>query len=73
MKNPDYGYLIKGFSFNRYIMEIILDTMFFTLGTGVARFIVERFSPGFIGKLFEKSRKIWKTSTRNIKRDKLIP
>ncbi len=72
MKNPDYGYLIKGFSFNRYIMEVILDTMFFALGSGAARFIVERFSPGFIGKFFEKSRKIWKTSTHNIKRDNLI-
>jgi len=70
-KVPDYGYEIAGFGFPRYLMEAMIDLMFLVLGTPVARWIVERFPPEFIGKVFERSRNIWKKSTKNIKRKDL--
>lgn len=68
---PDYGYEIKGFGFSRYLMEAIIDLMFLVLATAPARWLVEQFSPAFIGKMFERSRNIWKKSTKNIKRQDL--
>lgn len=68
---PDYGYTIQGFSFSRYLMEAVIDLMFLVLGTAAARWVVEKFSPEFIGKVFERSRNIWKKSTKNIKRQDL--
>jgi coenzyme F420 hydrogenase subunit beta len=68
---PDYGYEIKGFSLSRYFMEAIIDLMFLVLATAPARWMVEQFSPVFIGKMFERSRNIWKRSTKNIKRQDL--
>ena len=52
-------------------MEMIISTMFCILGTRLARWIIEQFSPRFIGNIFEKSRNTWKRSTHNIKRDEL--
>ena len=69
--NPDYGYRLKGFSFSRYLMEIIIDGMFLVSGTGFARWVVEKIPPKMIGKLFEKARKVWKKSTHKVKREKL--
>ncbi len=71
MATPQYGYHIKGFGLARYAMEIVIDAVFLLSGTAVARWIVERFSPSLIGKLFEHSRNIWKKSTKNIKRKSL--
>lgn len=68
---PDYGYQQKGFTFKRWLMELIISTLFRILGTGLARWTVEQFSPTFIGKIFEKSRTTWKRSTHNIKREEL--
>jgi coenzyme F420 hydrogenase subunit beta len=68
---PDYGYTINGFSVSRYMMEIIIDTLFIILGTKIARFIVEQFPPAFLGRVFEKTRTIWKKSTHKIKRNNL--
>jgi coenzyme F420 hydrogenase subunit beta len=68
---PDYGYHIKGFSFSRYLMEIAIDTLFILLGTRLARWIVEQFSPAFVGRLFERTRNTWKRSTKHIKLKKL--
>jgi len=68
---PDYGYTLSDFTFTRYFMEIMIDALFLTLGTATARWLVEQFSPSFIGKLFEHSRKIWKKSTHKIKRQDL--
>ncbi|PKP53100.1 MAG: coenzyme F420 hydrogenase [Bacteroidetes bacterium HGW-Bacteroidetes-1] len=68
---PDYGYQIKDFSFSRYLMEFFIDLLFLLLGTSFARWIVEQFSPTFVGRVFEKSRNIWKKSTKNIKRQNL--
>ena len=69
--NPDYGYKLKGFSFQRHLMEIVIDLMFLMLGTRPARYLVERISPSFIGRIFEKTRKIWKKATHRIKRENL--
>ena len=52
-------------------MELVISTLFWVLGTGLARWSVEQFSPSFIGKIFEKSRTSWKKSTHNIKRESL--
>lgn len=68
---PDYGYKIEGFSFSRYLMELVLLSLFILLGTRPARFIVELIPPSTIGKLFEKTRKAWKKSTYKIKRNQL--
>jgi coenzyme F420 hydrogenase subunit beta len=71
LKNPDYGYMISGFSFSRYLMEFIIDGLFLILGTRFSRFVIEQFPPGFVGRIFEKTRTIWKKSTHKIKREKL--
>ena len=68
---PDYGYTLSDFTFTRYFMEIMIDALFLTLGTAPARWLVEQFSPSFIGKLFEHSSNIWKKSTHKIKRQDL--
>ncbi len=68
---PAYGYTEKGFSFKRVLMEGIISLLFLVLGTRLARWSVEQFSPAFIGRIFEKSRTTWKRSTHNIKRDDL--
>jgi hypothetical protein len=68
---PDYGYVLKGFGFSRVMMELVIDTLFVVLGTRLARWMVEQLPPTFVGNLFEKSRNIWKKSTKNIKQQKL--
>ncbi len=68
---PDYGYTISGFTFQRYAMEVFINLMFLVLGTKVMRWLVELLPPAFIGGIFERSRKIWKKSTYNIKRSDL--
>lgn len=69
--NPDYGYRLGGFSLSRYLMEIIIDTLFLVLGTGFARWIAEKIPPATIGNIFEKARKFWKKSTYRIKRERM--
>ena len=68
---PNYGYKINGFGASRYIMEMVISSLFILLSTGLARWSVEQFPPGFIGKLFEKARTAWKNSTKKIKQEKL--
>jgi hypothetical protein len=69
---PDYGYRISGFPFSRYLMEVMINSLFIILGTRSARWLVEQFSPAFIGSIFEKARTRWKRSTRSIKRKNLV-
>ncbi len=71
MKTPDYGYEIKDFGVSRYAMELVIDSLFVLFGTRLARWTVAQLPPAFIGKVFEKSRNIWKKSTKNIKRENL--
>ena len=71
LPNPDYGYELKGFPFGRYLMELVVTSLFMFLGTPLARWIVERIPPSFIGRIFEKSRTVWKKSTYRIKRSNL--
>lgn len=71
LDNPDFGYINKGFSFGRNIMELIIGVMFLVLGTRPARFMVEKIPPHIIGGIFEKTRTIWKKSTHKIKRERL--
>ncbi len=68
---PDYGYTLKGFPLKRWLMEIIISSLFVVLSTRPARWAVEQFSPAFIGRIFEKSRTLWKRSTHHIKRNQL--
>jgi coenzyme F420 hydrogenase subunit beta len=68
---PDYGYVLKGFPLSRYLMEIIISTLFIMLSTPLARWAVAQFKPSFIGGIFEKTRTIWKNSTHKIKRRNL--
>ena len=69
--NPDFGYTLKGFSFARHLMEIIIGAMFMILGTRFARFLIELIPPQTVGKIFERARTIWKKSTHNLKRENL--
>jgi len=71
MRNPDYGYEMKGFSLKRYLMEFIIDGLFIILGTGFSRFLIERIPPKTVGKAFEHTRNVWKRSTRKIKKSQL--
>jgi coenzyme F420 hydrogenase subunit beta len=68
---PDYGYKIEGFGLSRYLMEAVISSMFVLMSTSLARWTVEQFPPGMIGKLFEKARTAWKSSTKKIKRQDL--
>ncbi len=68
---PDYGYTLSGFPFSRYLMELMISSLFLLLGSWPARRTVELFKPEFIGKIFEKSRTTWKKSTHSIKRKDL--
>jgi hypothetical protein len=68
---PDYGYTIGHFTFSRYLMEIIISTMFILLSLAPSRWLVEQFSPKFVGNLFERTRTLWKKSTHSIKRKDL--
>ena len=68
---PDYGYVLKGFKFGRYLMEVILDISFLIAGTVFARWLVERISPERLGKIFVRARNTWKRKTYKIKREGL--
>jgi coenzyme F420 hydrogenase subunit beta len=68
---PDYGYSICGFPLKRYLFEVVLDAMFLTLSTWLARRLVEKIPPERIGRLFETARTKWKKSTKNIKKQNL--
>jgi len=70
-QNPDFGYRMKGFGLKRYVMEFIIDSLFIILGTGFSRFLIERIPPATVGKVFEKTRNIWKKSTKKIKKSQL--
>jgi coenzyme F420 hydrogenase subunit beta len=70
---PDYGYRLGGFKLSRYLMEIVISSLFLVLGTWPARRFIEVFPPAFIGRIFEKSRTAWKRSTHAIKRKDLVP
>lgn len=68
---PDYGYTIGHFTLSRYFMELIISSLFVLLSLAPSRWLVEQFSPGFVGKLFERTRTLWKKSTHSIKRKDL--
>lgn len=68
---PDYGYVINDFPVSRYLMELCIDALFLVLGTTFARWLVAQMPPATIGRIFEKSRNIWKKATYSIKRENL--
>ena len=68
---PDWGYTQGPFPLKRWAMELLISTLFILLGTRLASWTVERFSPAFIGRIFELTRTRWKKSTHNIKRESL--
>jgi coenzyme F420 hydrogenase subunit beta len=70
-RNPNYAYTMKGFSISRHMMEVVIDSMFILLGSRPARYLVELFPPRTVGRIFERSRTIWKRSTKKIKRAQL--
>lgn len=70
-QNPDYGnYSFKAPAL-RYLMEVIIVLLFLLFRTSLMIWLSERISPERIGVIFEKTRKLWKKSTHNIKRNKL--
>lgn len=71
MEVPDYGYLIKGFSLGRYLMEIAIDLLFLLAGTKLAIWITEQIPPERLGNIFQKARSFWKRNTYRIKRNNL--
>ena len=68
---PDWGCEYPKITIKRYIMEIIVSSLFLLMGTRIARFTIELFPPSFVGKIFEKARTCWKNSTHDIKRELL--
>lgn len=71
LPNPDFGYEIKGFPLSRYLMEFAIDALFIILGTPLARWFVAQLPPDKVGRVFEKTRNIWKKATFSIKRENL--
>ena len=71
LPNPDYGYKLKGFPLARYLMEIIISSLFLILGTPPARFIADRIPMRWMGIIFETARTRWKKATHGIKRTNL--
>jgi coenzyme F420 hydrogenase subunit beta len=71
LPNPDYGYKLKGFPLARYLMEIIISSLFLILGTPPARFIADRIPMRWMGIIFETARTRWKKATYGIKRTNL--
>ncbi len=71
LSNPNYGYEIKGFPKSRYLMELFIDALFLILGTRHARWLITLVPPSIVGNIFEKTRKVWKKATFNIKRENL--
>ncbi|KAF0202118.1 MAG: hypothetical protein FD170_2089 [Bacteroidetes bacterium] len=69
--NPDYGYEVSGFPISRYLMEFVINALFVVLGTRIAQWTVEQIPPSTIGRVFEKTRNIWKKATFSIKRENL--
>jgi len=68
---PDWGYFLKGFKLSRYLMEVLISALFIISGTRLARWLMEKVPPLFMGKIFEKARRSWKRSTYSIKRNDL--
>jgi coenzyme F420 hydrogenase subunit beta len=68
---PDFGYSLSDFPISRYLMEAVISSLFVVLGTRPARWMVEQLKPEFVGRIFEKTRNIWKKSTHSIKRKDL--
>lgn len=71
LPNPDYGYQLSGFSVKRWLMELVILSLFKLLGTRLFIHISELVPPSAIGRLFETSRKLWKRSTKSIKQKNL--
>lgn len=71
MPTPNFGYTLSGFTMSRYLMEMAISFLLLMLGTTFMRKLVELIPPSIIGRIFEKSRKIWKNATYNIKRKDL--
>ncbi len=71
LPNPDYGYELKGFPVARYLMEIVISSLFIVMGTAPARFIADRIPMRWMGALFETARTRWKKATHSIKRTQL--
>ncbi|MHC1778211.1 MAG: Coenzyme F420 hydrogenase/dehydrogenase, beta subunit C-terminal domain [Lentimicrobium sp.] len=71
MAVPDYGYSLSGFPLSRYLMELVIISLFMVSGTRLARRVVEMIPPSYIGRVFEKSRNLWKKATFGIKRENL--
>jgi coenzyme F420 hydrogenase subunit beta len=64
---PVYGYEPRRFPPSRYVLEVVIVTLFALLGTRPARWCLERISPRLMGRIFARFRTLWKKSTRSIK------
>jgi coenzyme F420 hydrogenase subunit beta len=71
LPNTDYGYKLSGFTVKRWLMELIILSLFSILGTKLFIRLSELVPPATIGRLFEMSRKFWKRSTKSIKQKNL--
>lgn len=67
-QTPNYGYEAKNFPLQRYLMEIIIDTIFLIGSTNLIRRIVEKINPQIMGKMFLSFRSVWKKITKNTKK-----
>jgi len=68
---PEYGYELKHFPIQRYLLEVVIDILLVLMRTKSARFILERISPRLMGAVFKKLRVLWILATRNVKRKHL--
>jgi coenzyme F420 hydrogenase subunit beta len=68
---PDYKMTPPHITFKRKAFEVILDSIFLVCRQPISRRIADLTPNCVIGPLFQQTRKIWKASTRKIKRSRL--
>ncbi len=69
---PDYGYRPAAIPLSRYLVEVVISSIFALCGTGPARRGIELIPIGLSGPLFNRLRLAWKSLSRPTKRKGLL-
>jgi coenzyme F420 hydrogenase subunit beta len=65
---PDYGYWPEHIPFSRKMVVVVISGIFILCSTTLARWVIRLFPIGFIGRIFNFSRKAWKNVSKPTKR-----
>ena len=69
---PQYGYEVKTSNSTRVVFELVLDSLFWICKLKISRYIIDLIPHKVVGKIFEKTRKVWKSITKEIKKKDLV-